>query len=73
MIFFSCTHLHTPVFGLIRAAGGDEDPEAEEPAAPGLRQLQLHRLRTQRLRHPRPQRDLQAHQQDRYARRRSEP
>ena len=67
--------MHTfahPCFGLIRAAGGDKDPEAEEPAAPGLRQLQLHRLRPQRLRHPRPQRHLQTHQQDRYVLRCSE-
>lgn len=33
--------------------GRDEDPEAEEPASSGLRELQLHRLGEECLQHPR--------------------
>lgn len=43
LCWYFCTHLHTSV-GLVWAAGGNKDFEAEEPASSGLRQLQLHRL-----------------------------
>lgn len=34
-------------------AGGNEDPEAEEPPTSGLRELQLHRLGEECLQHSR--------------------